>query len=267
LQPILYNSFIYIRRDIGKWRIPPSTRAGKLRARMLQAVLPLRLTSLSFLAGLTLQPYYDMTSGLPDSKTSTSKPSEPACTSASYLPSIQPTKAKRDKKKIAHKVAQVATNHVGINTDSTDAAESKDETSSSVRPKAQHGPTRTAAIPPDSNPKKDKSKGKSKKSKTDPKSSSKSNRPRLHPTQLTELATKIFNPALFPRQPPRTPPMYPPPGLCYSRLPPPCAEVDDGPTWRRRRWRVWDEVYTPLRRVVLNDHLRGMSVQRIARLG
>ena len=108
--------------------------------------------------------------------------------------------------------------------------------------------TGQAARPAKSRPKKSKSsKG------------GKAHRPRLHPTTLAESVDRIFNPCLFPRLPPKPPPMYPPRGIRYSRLPPPCAEVDDGPTWRRRRWRVWDEVYSPLRRVVLNPTLRGDS--------
>jgi hypothetical protein len=79
-------------------------------------------------------------------------------------------------------------------------------------------------------------------------------RPRLHPAELSSKISKFFSPTLFPRTPNREPC---PPSLAYSRLPPPCAELDPAPTRRIRRFRKWRDAVPELRLVLLDPRRRG----------
>ncbi|ORX35490.1 hypothetical protein BD324DRAFT_682817 [Kockovaella imperatae] len=47
-----------------------------------------------------------------------------------------------------------------------------------------------------------------------------------------------------------------PPSLAASRLPPPCAEVDERPRWRYRRFKRWQDAVVPLRKAVVDQNRR-----------
>jgi hypothetical protein len=79
-------------------------------------------------------------------------------------------------------------------------------------------------------------------------------RPQLTLPELESQSYRLFSPILFPRAPDRPPR---PPSLAASRLPPPCAEVDERSRWRIRRFKLWREYAPALRLAVLDPKRRG----------
>jgi hypothetical protein len=92
---------------------------------------------------------------------------------------------------------------------------------------------------------------------TAPTRSHKSSRPRTYlPLETAiSLTAKLFNPKLKPHRPFRIPT---PPSIRASQLPPPCAELDERPKRRVRRFMLWTDKVPPLRLVVLDPKKRGM---------
>lgn len=82
-------------------------------------------------------------------------------------------------------------------------------------------------------------------------------RPRLNPHELSSKIGQYLSPNLFPRGAIRNPV---PPSLAYSRLPPPCAELDPSPTHRIRRFKKWRDVVPELRLVLLDPKRKGIVV-------
>jgi len=72
------------------------------------------------------------------------------------------------------------------------------------------------------------------------------------------LTGKLFNPNLRSWRPFRVPVV---PSLRASQLPPPCAELDERPKRRVRRFMLWQDKVPPLRLVVLDPRKRGMFDQ------
>lgn len=79
-------------------------------------------------------------------------------------------------------------------------------------------------------------------------------RPAYTLPQIASLRAKIFSPTFKPPRPGRIPN---PPSLAGSRLPPPCAEIDERPRVRRRRFKLWKDNVVELRVAVLNPRKRG----------
>lgn len=83
----------------------------------------------------------------------------------------------------------------------------------------------------------------------------------MPPTPLTTEAfqatcDRLFAPFL---RPPRNPTFPTPPSLAASRLPPPAAEIDERPSYRVRRFRLWKENAPALRMAVLDPKRRSRS--------
>ena len=70
---------------------------------------------------------------------------------------------------------------------------------------------------------------------------------------LRTLAQTYFSPNL--RAPRRVNELLPP-SLAASSLPPPCAELDERPRWRYRRFRLWKDAVVPLRKAVIDPNKR-----------
>lgn len=81
-------------------------------------------------------------------------------------------------------------------------------------------------------------------------------RPRLNPRELNRKISTLLSSALFHRRPDRDPV---PPSLAYSRLPPPCAELDPSPKYRIRRFKKWRDQVPELRMALLDPKRRGKS--------
>lgn len=82
-------------------------------------------------------------------------------------------------------------------------------------------------------------------------------KPPSQPLSLSEMASlssKLFSPNLFPRSLTREPR---PPQLAGSKLPPPAAEIDERPTARVRRFKLWNEQVGDLRVTLLDPKRRG----------
>jgi hypothetical protein len=75
-------------------------------------------------------------------------------------------------------------------------------------------------------------------------------------SEAIALTGKLFNPNLKPYRPFRQPTN---PSLRASQLPPPCAELDERPRRRIRRFMLWQDKVPPLRLVVLDPRKRGLS--------
>ncbi|OCF31858.1 hypothetical protein I316_06456 [Kwoniella heveanensis BCC8398] len=82
---------------------------------------------------------------------------------------------------------------------------------------------------------------------------SKPDPPPIPLSQITSLSLKLFAPHFRPQRLVKDPK---PPSLAWSKLPPPAAEIDERPTARSRRFRVWGEVAPGLRKVVLDPRKR-----------
>ncbi|KIR67424.1 hypothetical protein I314_01840, partial [Cryptococcus bacillisporus CA1873] len=76
---------------------------------------------------------------------------------------------------------------------------------------------------------------------------------------MASLSSKLFSPYLFPLRLPREPR---PPQLAGSKLPPPAAEIDEGPTARVRRFKLWSEQVGDLRVTLLDPTRRGALKMR-----
>lgn len=77
--------------------------------------------------------------------------------------------------------------------------------------------------------------------------------PHISTHQLQATSARLFAPFI---KPPRYPIRPAPPSLASSRLPPPAAEVDERPTYRVRRFRLWRDNAPELRKVVLDPKRR-----------
>ncbi|WVF71003.1 hypothetical protein IAT40_005799 [Kwoniella sp. CBS 6097] len=88
-------------------------------------------------------------------------------------------------------------------------------------------------------------KSKAKSTKPDP--------PPISPSTITSQSLKLFAPHFRPLRLVKDPK---PPSLAWSRLPPPAAEIDERPSTRCRRFRLWGEVTPGLRKVVLDPRKR-----------
>ncbi|OWZ79423.1 hypothetical protein C365_01684 [Cryptococcus neoformans Bt85] len=73
-------------------------------------------------------------------------------------------------------------------------------------------------------------------------------------SEMASLSSKLFSPNLFPRRLPREPR---PPQLAGSKLSPPAAEIDERPTARIRRFKLWSEQVGDLRVTLLDPRRRG----------
>ncbi|OWZ46268.1 hypothetical protein C343_01498 [Cryptococcus neoformans C23] len=73
-------------------------------------------------------------------------------------------------------------------------------------------------------------------------------------SEMALLSSKLFSPNLFPRRLPREPR---PPQLAGSKLSPPAAEIDERPTARIRRFKLWSEQVGDLRVTLLDPRRRG----------
>ncbi|WVQ65284.1 uncharacterized protein L199_003460 [Kwoniella botswanensis] len=75
----------------------------------------------------------------------------------------------------------------------------------------------------------------------------------LSPAEISQRSLKLFNPNFKSTRTVREPTK---PSLAWSKLPPPAAEIDERPTSRVRRFRLWKEVTPELRKVVLDRRKR-----------
>lgn len=73
------------------------------------------------------------------------------------------------------------------------------------------------------------------------------------PDALQTTCDRIFTPWL---RPPRLHKLPLLPSLASSRLPPPAAEIDERPSFRVRRFRLWQDNAPPLRKVILDPRRR-----------
>ena len=88
--------------------------------------------------------------------------------------------------------------------------------------------------------------------------------PRLSIRAFETTCNRIFTPYFkSPRR--RTHPR--PPSLAASRLPPPCAEVDERPRFRIRRFKLWRDNIPALRLIVLDPNKRGERDVFVHRVG
>lgn len=78
-------------------------------------------------------------------------------------------------------------------------------------------------------------------------------------SEMALLSSKLFSPNLFPRRLPREPR---PPQLAGSKLSPPAAEIDERPTARIRRFKLWSEQVGDLRVTLLDPRRRGALKMR-----
>ncbi|KAK6907821.1 hypothetical protein I203_101822 [Kwoniella mangroviensis CBS 8507] len=75
----------------------------------------------------------------------------------------------------------------------------------------------------------------------------------LSPAEISQRSLKLFNPNFKSPRAVREPTK---PSLAWSKLPPLAAEIDERPSFRVRRFRLWKEVTPELRKVVLDQRKR-----------
>ena len=92
----------------------------------------------------------------------------------------------------------------------------------------------------------------------------KSGRAQASLEDLCTLAQTYLNPNL---RAPRRVNEPVPPSIAASKLPPPCAEVDERPKWRYRRFRLWKDAVVPLRKAVVDPTKRGRLCMLVLLLG
>jgi len=83
----------------------------------------------------------------------------------------------------------------------------------------------------------------------------------LSAEELLALSDRLFSPSL---KPSRLITVPQPPTLAGSKLAPPWAEIDERPSWRARRFRLWRDNAPSLRLAVLDPKRRSELASQLA---